>query len=111
MKRCLILGLPSLVLTSIIVIIAIAHFNSDSNWSKQFYEVNSSPFLTKEERLAIQQDSHTIAILTDEFDKDPKQIKEIIKNKSILKKRKKEAKSTSEGIKESHTLIHSKNAY
>lgn len=96
MKRCLIFGLTSLVLASIIVIIAIAHFNSEAYLGKQYYEVYSSPYLSKEERETLSRNCRTIAILPTEFDKNPKRVKEQIKkNRSILKERKKEAKSTS----------------
>ena len=92
-NRSIAFGLTSVVLVAIIVIIAIVHFNSETYWGKQYYEMYSSPFLTKEERQAIQRASHTIAILPDEYDKSPKRVKEIIKkNKVILKERKKEAK-------------------
>lgn len=63
---------------------------------KPTYEVYSSPYLTEEEWEKISQNVHIIAILPNEFDKDPKRVKEQLKkNKSILKERKKEAKSTS----------------
>ena len=78
---------------AIIVIIAIVHFNSETYWGKQFYKVYSSPYLTDEEWDNISRDIHTIAILPDEFEKDPKRVKEQIKkSKAILKERKKEAK-------------------
>ena len=100
MKRCLIFGLTTVVLALILAIIAIAHFNSETYWGKQYYEVYSSPYLIEEEWEKISQNVHIIAILPNEFDKDPKRVKEQLKkNKSILKERKKEAKSTSEGIK------------
>ena len=96
MKRCLIFGLTTVVLALILAIIAIAHFNSETYWGKQYYEVYSSPYLTEEEWEKISQNVHIIAILPNEFDKDPKRVKEQLKkNKSILKERKKEAKSTS----------------
>lgn len=81
MKKCLIFGL-----TSFISIIAITHFNSKAYLEKQYYTIYTSTYLTKEERKAIMRDSHTLAILPDEFDKDPKRVKEIIKknNKSLL---------------------------
>ena len=60
---------------------------------KQYYKVYSSPYLTDKEREKISRDVHTIAILPNEFDKDPKRVKEQIKNsKAILKERKKEAR-------------------
>ena len=96
MKRCLICGLTALVLASIIAIIAIAHFNSEAYLGKLYYEVYSSPYLSEEERETLSRNCRTIAILPTEFDKDPKRVKEQIKkNRSILKERKKEAKSTS----------------
>ena len=74
-------------------IIAIVHYNSEGYWGKQFYKVYSSPYLTDKEREKISRDVHTIAILPNEFDKDPKRVKEQIKNsKAILKERKKEAR-------------------
>lgn len=100
MKRCLIFGLTALVLTSIIAIIAITHFNSEAYLGKQYYEVYSSPYLSKEERETLSRNCRIIAILPNEFDKNPKRVKEQIKkNTIILKERKKEAISTSEGIK------------
>lgn len=52
-----------------------------------------SALLTEEEREKISRDIHTIAILPNEFDKNPKRVKEQIKkSKSILKERKKEAR-------------------
>ena len=95
-NRSIAFGLTSVVLVAIIVIIAIVHFNSETYWGKQYYEVYSSPYLTEEEWEKISQNVHIIAILPNEFDKDPKRVKEQLKkNKSILKERKKEAKSTS----------------
>ena len=92
-KRCIAFGLTSLVLASIITIIGIAHFNSETYWGKQYYKVYSSPYLTDKEREKISRDVHTIAILPNEFDKDPKRVKEQIKkSKAILKERKKEAR-------------------
>ena len=100
MKRCLIFGLTTVVLALILAIIAIAHFNSETYWGKQYYEVYSSPYLTEEEWEKISQNVHIIAILPNEFDKDPKRVKEQLKkNKSILKERKKEAKAQARGIK------------
>lgn len=96
MKRCLIFGLTTVVLALILVIIAIAHFNSEAYLGKQYYEVYSSPYLSEEERETLSRNCRTIAILPTEFDKNPKRVKEQIKkNRSILKERKKEAKSTS----------------
>ena len=95
-NRSIAFGLTSVVLVAIIVIIAIVHFNSETYWGKQYYEVYSSQYLTEEEWEKISQNVHIIAILPNEFDKDPKRVKEQLKkNKSILKERKKEAKSTS----------------
>lgn len=92
-NRSIAFGLTSLVLVTIIVIIAIAHFNSEAYWGKQFYKVYSSPYLTEEEWDNISRDIHAIAILPNEFDKDPKRVKEQIKkSKAILKERKKEAR-------------------
>jgi hypothetical protein len=80
-------------LAAIIAIIAIVHYNSEGYWGKQFYKVYSSPYLTDKEREKISRDVRTIAILPNEFDKDPKRVKEQIKNsKAILKERKKEAR-------------------
>jgi hypothetical protein len=82
-----------MVLVAIIAIIAIVHYNSEVYWGKQFYKVYSSPYLTDKEREKISRDIHTIAILPDEFEKDPKRVKEQIKkSKAILKERKKEAR-------------------
>ena len=68
-------------------------YNSEAYWGRQYYEVYSSPYLTDKEREKISRDVHTIAILPNEFDKDPKRVKEQIKkNRGILKERKKEAK-------------------
>ena len=93
MKRCLIFGLTALVLASIIAIIAIAHFNSEAYLGKQYFEIYSSPYLSKEERETLALNCSTIAILPTEFDKNPKQVKEQLKHyNSILKKRKEEAK-------------------
>ena len=86
----------------IIAIIAITYFNSEAYLGKQFYEVYSSPFLTKEGRQAIQRNSHTIAILPDEFDKNPKRIKE--------RKKKHKAQERSLSDKESLALVRSKTA-
>ena len=95
-KRCLIFGLTTVVLALIIAIIAITHFNSEAYLGKQYYEVYSSPYLSEEERETLSRNCRTIAILPTEFDKNPKRVKEQIKkNRSILKERKKEAKSTS----------------
>ena len=92
-NRSIAFGLASVVLVAIIVIIAIVHFNSETYWGKQYYKVYSSPYLTDKEREKISRDVHTIAILPNEFDKDPKRVKEQIKNsKAILKERKKEAR-------------------
>ena len=92
-NRSLAFGLTSVVLVAIIVIIAIVHFNSETYWGKQYYKVYSSPYLTEEEREKISRNVHTIAILPNEFDKDPKRVKEQIKkSKAILKERKKEAR-------------------
>ena len=92
-NRSIAFGLTSVVLVAIIVIIAIVHFNSETYWGKQYYKVYSSPYLTEEEREKISRNVHTIAILPNEFDKDPKRVKEQIKkSKAILKERKKEAK-------------------
>lgn len=92
-NRSIAFGLTSVVLVAIIVIIAIVHYNSDAYWGKQFYKVYSSPYLTEEEWVNISQDIHAIAILPNEFDKDPKRVKEQIKkSKAILKERKKEAR-------------------
>lgn len=96
MKRCLIFGLTTVVLAIILAIIVIAHFNSEAYLGKQYYEVYSSPYLSEEERETLSRNCRTIAILPTEFDKNPKRVKEQIKkNRSILKERKKEAKSTS----------------
>ena len=92
-NRSIAFGLTSVVLVAIIVIIAIVHYNSEAYWGKQFYKVYSSPYLTDEEWDNISRDIHTIAILPDEFEKDPKRVKEQIKkSKAILKERKKEAR-------------------
>ena len=92
-NRSIAFGLTSVVLVAIIVIIAIVHFNSETYWGKQYYKVYSSPYLTEEEREKISRNVHTIAILPNEFDKDPKRVKEQIKkSKAILKERKKEAR-------------------
>ncbi len=72
---------------------AIVHYNSANYWGKQYYEIYSSPYLTKKEKEKISRNVHTIAILPNEFEKDPKRVKEQIKkSKAILKERKKEAK-------------------
>ena len=95
-NRSLAFGLTSVVLVAIIAIIAIVHYNSETYWGKQFYKVYSSPYLTKEEWKNISRDTHTIAILPDEFDKDSKRVKEQIKkSKATLKERKREAKKSS----------------
>jgi hypothetical protein len=92
-NRSIAFGLTSVVLAAIIVIIAIVHYNSETYWGRQYYEVYSSPYLTKEEKEKLSRDVHTIAILPNEFDKDPKRVKERIKkSKAILKERKKEAR-------------------
>ena len=92
-KRCLILGLTSLVLALIIAIIAIAHFNSDAYWGKQFNKVYTSPYLTEEEREIMQRNYHTVAILPTEYHNDPSKSKEQLRGtKAILKKRKREMK-------------------
>ena len=92
-NRSIALGLASVVLVAIIVIMAIVYYNSEIYWWRQYYEVYSSPYLTDEEWEKIARDVHTIAILPNEFDMDPKRVKEQIKkNKGILKERKKEAK-------------------
>ena len=92
-NRSIAFGLTSVVLAAIIVIIAIVHYNSANYWGRQYYEIYSSPYLTKKEKEKISRDVHTIAILPNEFDKDPKRVKEQIKkSKAILKERKKEAK-------------------
>jgi hypothetical protein len=92
-NRSIALGLASVVLVAIIVIMAIVYYNSEIYWGRQYYEVYSSPYLTDEEWDKISRDVHTIAILPNEFDMDPKRVKEQIKkNKGILKERKKEAK-------------------
>ena len=92
-NRSIAFGLASVVLVAIIAIIAIVHFNSEAYWGKQFYKVYSSPYLTEEEWGNISRDFNTIAILPNEFDKDPKRVKEQIKkSKGILKERKKEAR-------------------
>ena len=95
-NRSIAFGLTSVVLIAIIVIIAIVHFNSEAYLGKQYYEVYSSPYLSEEERETLSRNCRTIAILPTEFDKNPKRVKEQIKkSRSILKERKKEAKSTS----------------
>ena len=110
-NRSIAFGLASVVLVAIIVIIAIVYYNSEIYWGRQYYKVYSSPYLTEEEREKISRNVHTIAILPNEFDKDPKRVKEQIKkSKAILKERMKDARSTSMDIKVSHTLIHYKNA-
>ena len=92
-NRSIAFGLTSVVLVAIIAIIAIVHYNSEAYWGKQYYKVYSSPYLTDKEREKISRNVHTIAILPNEFDKDPKRVKEQIKNsKAILKERKKEAR-------------------
>jgi hypothetical protein len=92
-NRSIAFGLASVALAAIIAIIAIVHYNSEGYWGKQFYKVYSSPYLTDKEREKISRDVRTIAILPNEFDKDPKRVKEQIKNsKAILKERKKEAR-------------------
>ena len=92
-NRSIAFGLTSVVLAAIIVIIAIVHYNSANYWGRQYYEIYSSPYLTKKEKEKISRDVHTIAILPNEFDKDPKRVKEQIKkSKAILKERKKEAR-------------------
>ncbi len=92
-NRSIAFGLTSVVLAAIIVIIAIVHYNSANYWGKQYYEIYSSPYLTKKEKEKISRDVHTIAILPNEFNKDPKRVKEQIKkSKAILKERKKEAR-------------------
>ena len=94
-------GLTSVVLVAIIVIIAIAYFNSDTYWGKQYYKVYSSLYLTEEEWEKVSRDVHTIAILPNEFDKDPKRVKEQIKkSKAILKERKKEARQRQKAEKQ-----------
>ena len=92
-NRSLAFGLTSVVLVAIIAIIAIVHFNSETYWGKQYYEVYSSPYLTEEEWENISRNIHTIAILPNEFDKDPKRVKkQIKKDNGILKVQKKEAR-------------------
>ena len=92
-NRSIAFGLASVVLVAIIGIIAIVYYNSEIYWGRQYYKVYSSPYLTDEEWDKISRDVHTIAILPNEFDMDPKRVKERIKkNKGILKERKKEAK-------------------
>ena len=92
-KRCMIFGLASFVLASIIAIIAVTHYNSDVYWGKQFNKVYSSPYLTEEERELIQRNYYTVAILPSEYHNDPPKAKEQLKRtRSILKKRKKEMK-------------------
>ena len=93
MKRCLILGLSSFVMASIIAIIAVTHYNSDIYWGEQFNKVYTSPYLTKEEREIMQRNYYTVAILPSEYHNDPQKAKEQLKRtRSILKKRKKEMK-------------------
>ena len=46
-NRSIAFGLTSVVLAAIIVIIAIVHYNSANYWGKQYYEIYSSPYLTK----------------------------------------------------------------
>lgn len=94
-KRCIAFGLTSLVLASIITIIGIAHFNSETYWGRQFNKVYVSPYLTEEERETMQRKYHTVAILPTEYHKDPSKAKEQLKRtKAILKKRKKELKKS-----------------
>jgi len=96
-KRCMIFGLTSLVLASIITIIGIAHFNSETYWGRQFNKVYVSPYLTEEERETMQRKYLTVAILPTEYHKDPSKAKEQLKRaKAILKKRKKELKKTTD---------------
>lgn len=72
---------------------AIVLYNSANYWGKQYYEIYSSPYLTKKEKEKISRDVRTIAILPNEFNKDPKRVKEQIKkNKAILKERKKDVR-------------------
>jgi hypothetical protein len=81
-NRSIAFGLTSVVLAAIIVIIAIVHYNSETYWGRQYYEVYSSPYLTKEEKEKLSRDVHTIAILPNEFDKDPKRVKETNKKEA-----------------------------
>jgi len=92
-KRCIAFGLTSLILASIITIITIAHFNSETYWGRQFNKIYTSPYLTEEERENMQRKYHTVAILPTEYQKDPSKAKEQLKRaKLVLKKRKKEMK-------------------
>lgn len=92
-KRCIAFGLTSLVLASIIASIAIAYYNSEIYWGKQFNKIYTSTYLTEEERETMQRKYHTVAILPTEYHKDPSKAKEQLKRaKAILKKRKKELK-------------------
>ena len=87
-KRCMIFGLTSFVLASIIASIAIAYYNSDVYWGKQFNKVYSSPYLTEEERETIQRNYYTVSILPAEYHNDPSKAKEELgSTKAILKKR------------------------
>lgn len=92
-KRCIAFGLTSLVLASIITIIGIAHFNSETYWGRQFNKVYSSPYLTEEEREIIQRNYYTVAILPTEYHKDPSIAKKQLKRaRATLKRRKREMK-------------------
>ena len=92
-KRCMIFGLTSFVLASIIASIAIAYYNSDVYWGKQFNKVYSSPYLTEEEREIIQRNYYTVAILPTEYHKDPSIAKKQLKRaRATLKRRKREMK-------------------
>ena len=92
-KRCMIFGLASFVLASIIAIIAVTHYNSDVYWGKQFNKVYSSPYLTEEEREIIQRNYYTVSILPAEYHNDPSKAKEQLgSTKAILKKRKRAMK-------------------
>lgn len=85
--------MTSFVLASIIAIIAIAYYNSDVYWGKQFNKVYSSPYLTEEEREIIQRNYYTVAILPTEYHKDPSIAKKQLKRaRATLKRRKREMK-------------------
>ena len=98
-NRSIAFGLTSVVLAAILAIIAIAYYNSETYWGKQYYKVYSPPYLYQEERETLSRNCRTIAILPTEFEKNPKRVKEQIKkNKNILKERKKKQKALARAL-------------
>ena len=92
----LILWIIVVILGAIILISALTYYTGKTYWGKQFYEVYSSSYLTSKERDTLKQDFNFISVLPCEFDKDPKRVKEHIKQvKATLKERKREAKKSS----------------